>query len=190
MLQALARGERQVASRKLSRTVTPTGRERLFRDDEVIVSKTDLKGRITYVNRVFLKISGFDEDELIGAPHSIIRHPEMPRSAFKLLWDSLAEGREVFAYINNLAKNGDNYWVFAHVTPSIDVNGKVLGYHSNRRVPDRQVLNDTIVPLYAALLAEENGQSDRKAGLDRSYRMLLGLLEERGVGYDEFIFSL
>ena len=171
----------QTATRKLSRTVQPTGEERSFDEDEIIVSKTDLKGHITYANRTFLKVSGFGEDEVLGAPHSVIRHPEMPRCIFKLLWDTLASGKEIFAYVNNLAKNGDNYWVFAHVTPSIDVDGTVLGYHSNRRVPERRVLNDTIIPLYGSLLDEEGKHGDRKAGLEASYEMLLGLLKEKGL---------
>lgn len=114
----------------------------------------------------------------------------MPRCIFKLLWDTLLSGKELFAYVNNLAKNGDHYWVFAHVTPSIDVNGKVLGYHSNRRVPDRRILDETIIPLYRSLLAEEKKHPDRKAGLEHSYQTLLDLLQEKGVGYDELIFSL
>ena len=96
---------------------TPTGRERTFGPDELIVSKTDLKGRMTYANDVFLRISGYDLDELIGQPHSLIRHPEMPRGLFRLLWQRISTGHEVFAFINNLAKTGDHYWVLAHVTP-------------------------------------------------------------------------
>ncbi|HPV77190.1 MAG TPA: PAS domain-containing protein, partial [Gemmatimonadaceae bacterium] len=91
--------------------VVPSGRERSFGEDEIIVSKTDLQGKITYANDVFIRVSGYEEDELLGAPHSIIRHPDMPRAVFKLLWDTLATGREVFAYVNNMARNGDNYWV-------------------------------------------------------------------------------
>lgn len=95
---------------------TPTGQARTFAPDELIVSKTDPKGRITYANDVFLRVSGYELDEVIGQPHNIIRHPEMPRAVFRLLWRQLAAGQEVFAFINNLAKNGDHYWVLAHVT--------------------------------------------------------------------------
>ncbi len=120
-----------------SRThIVPTGIERHFGEDEIIVSKTDLQGKITYANDVFIRVSGYSEEELIGAPHSLIRHPDMPRAVFKLLWDTLAAGEEIFAYVNNLAASGDNYWVFAHVTPSLGADGKVIGYHSNRRVPE------------------------------------------------------
>ena len=181
---------RPAAPRKLSRTVEPTGRAVTFDRDEIIVSKTDLTGRITYANRVFQRVAGFDERELLGAPHSIIRHPDMPRCVFKLLWDMLAEGREVFAYVKNLARNGDHYWVFAHVTPSLDSGGTTIGYHSNRRVPEQRVVEETIVPLYRTLLEEEGRHQDRKAGMASATGMLLGLLEEKGVGYDELVLSL
>ena len=103
----------------------PTGKERTFSDDEIIVSKTDPKGRLTYVNDVFCKVGLYSEDELVGQPHSIVRHPDMPRSIFALLWERIRAGREIFAYVKNMAKNGDYYWVLAHVTPSYDGNGQI-----------------------------------------------------------------
>ena len=96
----------------------PTGREISFGEDEIIVSKTDTRGVITYSNTVFQRVSGYTEEELQGKPHSIIRHPDMPRCVFRLLWDTVQSGHELFAYVLNLAKNGDGYWVFAHITPS------------------------------------------------------------------------
>ena len=110
-----------------------TGVERTFGDDEIIVSKTDTKGRITYANRVFQQVAGYTEDELLGKAHSIVRHPDMPRCVFKFLWDTIGAGNEVFAYVLNKAKNGDHYWVFAHVTPTFDDHGRIISYHSNRR---------------------------------------------------------
>jgi PAS domain S-box-containing protein len=178
------------ASRKLSRTVRPTAVERLLEPHRLIVSKTDLKGRITYVNRTFMAISGYEEEELLGQPHSIIRHPDMPRCIFKLLWGLLGEGREVFAYVKNMARTGDFYWVFAHVTPSRGADGKVIGYHSNRRAPDRRVLAEHIEPLYRRLLAIESSAPDRRVGLDRSMAALAQLLKDRGVSYEELVFSL
>ena len=176
-------------TRKISRVTQPTGVERHFANDEIIVSKTDLKGRITYANRTFLRIADFEEHEVLGAPHSIVRHPDMPRCVFKLLWDVLAMKKEVFAYVVNLARTGDHYWVFAHVTPSFGEDNEVVGYHSNRRTPKKSAL-DTVIPLYQALLAEENKHSDRKQGMASSFKMLTDLLEEKGVAYDEFVFSL
>lgn len=167
-----------------------TGQERFFDQGEVIVSKTDLKGRITYANRVFLRIAGYQENEIIGMPHSIIRHPDMPRCVFKLLWDTLEAKKEIFAYVVNKSKNGDHYWVLAHVTPSFDGAGNVNGYHSNRRVPDRRIVNDVIVPLYKSLLEIERSRENRKEGMSDSYKRLAGILAQKGVDYDELVFSL
>lgn len=167
-----------------------TGVERFFGDDDIIVSKTDLKGRITYANKVFLDISGYKEEEVLGQPHSMIRHPEMPRCIFKLLWDALTTGKEIFAYVNNRAKQGDNYWVYAHVTPSWDNNGSIIGYHSNRRVPERKILEGEIFPLYRELKQIEGKQANKKQGMLNSEQKILSLLDELGMGYDEFMATI
>ena len=167
-----------------------TGVEKFFEDNEIIVSKTDLKGRITYSNDIFQRVSGFSEAELLGQPHSIIRHPHMPRCVFKLLWDTLSGGQEIFAYVLNRCKNGDHYWVFAHVTPSFDNEGNIISFHSSRRVPDRRVVDDAIAPLYQALLQEEQSHSSAKEGMASSFQMVLKVLEDNKMEYDEFIFSL
>jgi PAS domain S-box-containing protein len=171
------------------RAARPTGRERFFDEGEVIVSKTDLKGVITYANGVFLRVAGYGEEEILGRPHNIIRHPDMPRCVFKLLWDKLAERQEVFAYVVNLAKNGDHYWVFAHVTPSLDHFGNVVGYHSNRRVPARTSV-EAAGGLYAELLAEERRHADWRAGMAASGKMLLDRLDGAGMPYEEFVFAV
>ena len=168
---------------------TISGREVTFSDDEIIVSKTDPKGRITYVNRVFLKVAGYTEQELLGQPHSIIRHPDMPRTVFKVLWDTIAAGEEVFAYVKNATKSGDYYWVFAHVTPTFASDGKIVGYHSSRRTADRSALN-IVEPLYRELLEIERAPSNRKDGLEAATAHLLRTLGDRGAEYDEFVFSL
>ena len=167
-----------------------TGHERFFDKDEIIVSKTDLKGHIQYANRVFMRVGIFEEKSLIGAPHSILRHPDMPRCVFKLLWDNIQAGREIFAYVVNRATNGDHYWVLAHVTPSLDGSGNINGYHSNRRVPERRTLDEVIRPIYKDLLRIENSHSSRKDGMVASHNHLLDLLKQKGSSYDEFIFSL
>ncbi len=172
------------------RDMATTGVERFFDEDEVIVSKTDLRGKITYANRVFIKLAGYTEAELLGAPHSLIRHPDMPRCVFKYLWDTIKDGDEVFAYVVNRAKNGDHYWVFAHVTPSYDTGGEIIGYHSSRRVPDRKIVQEKVVPLYRTLLEEERRHADRAQGLSASFAMLVNLLQSSKVTYDEWIFSL
>ncbi len=170
--------------------VMVTGVERFFDKDEIIVSKTDLKGRITYANDVFLKVAGFTEQEVLGEPHSIIRHPDMPRCVFKLLWDTLEQGKEIFAYVVNRCKNGDHYWVFAHVTPSRDANGNIIGYHSNRRVPDPEIVKDTIIPLYKQLIEVEAGHANRKDGMNAGFDQVVALLQSKGIAYDEFILTV
>jgi len=174
----------------MARDVTLTGVERFFDDDQIIVSKTDATGRLTYANDIFLQLAGMTEAETIGQPHAVIRHPEMPRAVFKLLWDTIASGKELFAYVVNRSKNGDHYWVLAHVTPSFDANGKIIGYHSNRRTPDRNVLETVILPLYKQLLEIENRHANRKDGMNEAFAALTKILEEKGLEYDEFIFSL
>ena len=169
--------------------IVPTGRESAFLDDELIVSKTDLSGRITYANNVFLRVSRYLPHEIIGAPHNVIRHPDMPRCIFRLLWETIEAKNEMFGYILNMASNGDHYWVFAHVTPSFDRGGNHVGYHSNRRKPEPDKVAK-VVRLYATLLEEERRASDPKAGLVNSYNKLQDILKNEGVGYDEFIFSL
>lgn len=174
----------------MARDVTVTGVEQFFDENELIVSKTNLKGHLTYTNDVFLRIAGYTEKECLGQPHSMIRHPEMPRAVFGLLWSHIQDGREIFAYVVNRCKNGDHYWVNAHVTPSRASDGSIVGFHSNRRVPDRPVLTETIIPLYKQLLSIENSHSNRKDGLAASTAKLQSVLADRNMEYDQFIATL
>lgn len=167
-----------------------SGTERHFERDEIIVSKTDLKGRITYANDVFWRISGYSEKELIGAPHSILRHDAMPRCVFKLLWDTIEAGSEIFAYVLNRCKNGDYYWVLAHVTPSWNPTGGLVGYHSNRRVVDPAVIAKTIAPLYTNLIGIERSHASRKAGMAAGHEAMVAAVRASGMAYDEFVWSL
>ncbi len=173
-----------------TRTIQPTGKERFFEEDEIIVSKTDTKGRLTYVNDVFCRVGLYTESELLGQPHSIVRHPDMPRCVFKLLWDTIAAGDEIFAYVKNMARNGDHYWVFAHVTPSFDARGEMIGYHSNRRVPGRKVLETAIMPLYAEVLKIERSHVNGKEAVAAGYKALTDFVASQKVAYEELIFSL
>lgn len=169
--------------------VTPTGIERTFADDEIIVSKTDPRGIITYANDVFVRVSGYAEHELLGAPHSIIRHPDMPRAAFRLLWDTIQAGSEMFAYVVNLAADGAHYWVFAHISPTFGTDGTITGYHSNRRTAPRSAVAQ-VAPLYAALLAEEQRHAHPVRALEASLALFEQVLAERGQTYDELVWSL
>jgi PAS domain S-box-containing protein len=175
--------------RGAGRGVAPTGEARTFAPDELIVSKTDLRGVITYANDVFLRISRYELDEVLGRPHNLIRHPEMPRAVFALLWQTLSEGRELFAYINNLASDGAHYWVLAHVTPSYSADGAVIGYHSNRRRPSPGAIR-TVTPLYRRLVEEERRHPTAKAAVAASSRLLDELVAAEAGSYEEFIWSV
>ena len=174
----------------MARDQSLTGNERYFAESDYIVSKTDLKGKLTYVNREFMNIADYDEKELIGQPHNIIRNPEMPRCIFKRMWDALQSSREIFAYVVNRCKNGDHYWVLAHVTPSLDGSGNVVGYHSTRRVPDKSIVQNTIIPLYRQLCEVENACANRKDGMKNSDKAVDDMLKKRGISYDQWIFAL
>jgi PAS domain S-box-containing protein len=167
----------------------PTQNERVLAENDFIVSKTDLKGVITYGNRIFIEISGYAEDELLGAPHSILRHPDMPRTVFRLLWDTVQSGREICAYVKNLAKDGSFYWVFANITPSFDSRGTPIGYYSVRRKPRPEALQ-VVRPLYQAMLEAERRTGDGQAGMKASLAILNQALEQKGMSYDEFVFGL
>jgi PAS domain S-box-containing protein len=173
----------------IAHSVRLTNVENSFGAEEIIVSKTDLQGRITYANQVFARVAEYREAELVGQPHSIIRHPHMPRCVFKLLWDTIQSGSEIFAYVLNLARSGNHYWVLAHVTPTCDRRGKIVGYHSNRRKPRAAALK-TIEPIYRLLLNEEQKHESKLAGMEASTRLLLQKLATLGKSYDEFVWSL
>lgn len=187
MSLAFGSGEAPI-ERKLSSSVALTGRERSFRDTDIIVSKTDLKGRITYANKMFLDMASMSEGQALGAAHSVIRHPDMPRAVFKLLWDQVQKGKEIFAYVINMSTNGDHYWVLAHVTPTFNEQGAIVGYHSSRRAPSRAAI-DEIKTLYKRLNEVEHA-AGRGAGLENSTQELVNLLQSRNTSYDRYIFSL
>lgn len=168
----------------------PSSNEVFFDSGDIIVSKTNLKGQMTYVNKVFCAVADYQERDLIGQPHSMIRHPDMPRSVFKLLWDTIKDRREIFAYVKNRTRTGGFYWVFAHVTPSLDGAGEVIGFHSNRRVPDRALLARSIIPLYAELLSEEQRHKNGKDALAAGYAKLQDFISAQKMSYDQLIFSL
>jgi len=164
--------------------VTATNNEKKFNENMILVTKTDLKGIITYANRGFTQIVGMKENELIGQPHNIIRHPDMPKIIFKYLWEYLQNGLEIHAYVKNICKDGSFYWVMANVTPSIDhTANRPVGYHSARRVPSAEALA-IIIPLYKQLL-----QAEKSGGMQASEKILQKLLKEKGMQYDEFILS-
>ena len=126
-------------------------------EDELIVSRTDFTGKITYVNETFAEISGYQPEELIGQPHNVIRHPDMPRSAFADLWETVESGGTWEGYVKNLRKDGGYYWVFARVSTVIK-NGKAVEYKSVREPVSREKKIE-IQNLYDSLRSEEEGMT-------------------------------
>ena len=155
-----------------------------MKDEDFIVSKTDLKGRIVYSNQIFMEMAEYTEDELLGKPHSIIRHPDMPKAVFRHLWNVIPTKQEVFAFVINKTKNNNDYWVYANVTATVDINGKIVDYYSVRRRPNPKALA-VIIPLYKKMLEVE-----KSSGVDASFKVLTDILAEKGVSYDELVISL
>ncbi len=151
------------------------GRERRLAPHEIVVSKTDPKGIILYANDVFCRISLFREDELVGSPHNIVRHPFMPAVVFRLMWQRLKAREEVFAYVVNRCRNGDHYWVLAHVTPTIGHDGRIIGYHSSRRAPPGGIPSD-VLALYRKLGAIEQRETSRRRGMEAAWPHLMEAL--------------
>ena len=172
----------------MKRSITPTSVERVMREEDFIVSMTDLKGRITYGNRIFIEFSGYSSEELLGTQHNIIRHPDMPRAVFQLLWDKIQAGNECFAYVKNMSKDGGFYWVFANVTPTFDPSGNITGYLSVRRKPRMSGIQ-AVTGLYAAMLAEEKRVGPANA-IAASTKILVDLLNEKGLSYDELVLAI
>ncbi len=165
--------------------IIPTSHERVMRENDFIVSKTDLTGRITYGNEIFIEYSGYSEEELLGSQHNIIRHPDMPRAVFKLLWDYLAEDKEIFAFVKNMSKDGGFYWVFTHVAPMKDKNKHKIGYSSVRRMPNAKAI-PIVTEVYQAMLDAERNAGSKNA-MQASGAILGNVLKDKGLTYEELI---
>ncbi|MCV6621095.1 MAG: PAS domain-containing protein [Cellvibrionaceae bacterium] len=157
-------------------------------EDDLIVSKTDVTGKITYINRTFMRISGFVEKELIGMQHNVIRHADMPRGVFRKMWSDLKENKEFFGYVKNLCRDGSYYWVFANVTPDYDESGNLRGYYSVRRKPGKNAIR-LVESLYQKMREEEQ-RGDKKSAPDRSWQLIDNYLEKEAVSYNRFMVEL
>ncbi len=157
---------------------------REMKEDDFIVSKTDLKGRITYCNKIFMEMAEYSEEELLGKAHSIIRHQDMPKAVFRYLWETIPKKEEVFAYVINKTKNNNDYWVYANITATLDERGEIVDYYSVRRRPNPKAL-EVIIPLYNKMLEVE-----KSSGVDASFKILTDILAEKGMAYDELIIYL
>ncbi len=166
--------------------VTPINHERSLGDDDFIVTKTDPSGRIVYANRIFNALAGYPEAELLGKQHNIIRHPDMPRSVFKLLWEHISAGQEFVGYVKNMARDGSFYWVLATVTPDRDGQRNITGYTSVRRKPRAEAVR-AAAALYQEMLAAENRAGPRDAIAAGSSVLTKAM---NGKSYEQFVLAL
>ncbi|SFV66070.1 PUTATIVE SIGNAL-TRANSDUCTION SENSOR PROTEIN [hydrothermal vent metagenome] len=169
---------------KLDAPKTITNNEKIISQNDFIVSKTDTKGKIIYCNEIFADMAGYPIGDLIGANHNLIRHPDMPKLAYKYLWDLVQAKDEFFGFVKNLRADGGYYWVFAYITPDLDNNGNIVSYTSVRRKMPQSAI-DIITPIYKQLIeAEQNG------GVAASEKILQDLLTQNNMEYKEFITNL
>lgn len=171
-----------------SNRITPTEVEHHLKADEYIISTANPKGRITSVNDVLVDYSGYSREELMNAQHNIIRHPDMPRSVFWLMWETLREGDDFYGYIKNLRKDGGFYWVFTHVLPVHDSEGDVVGYRSVRSAP-RPGSVTAVDALYAQIRAAEAAVS-AKESIPAGLTFLSRYLGDHGLSYEQWVARL
>jgi len=152
---------------------TPIDNEILLKPVDIVVSKSDEEGNIEYANPIFYKLSGYNKRELTFAPHSILRHPDMPKVVFKLLWDELKKGNEVNAFVKNLTKDGSFYWVLAYVRPAFNPDGSLRNYVSTRKAMSQNA-REVIEPFYKKLL-----ELEKTEGVEASEKALMDLLDNR-----------
>lgn len=173
--------------KRLSKSDAPsrtTANEKVMSANDFIVSKTDTKGYITYCNEIFIEMSGYTKEELIGANHNLIRHPDMPAVAFNLAWDLIKKGEEFFGFVKNLKRDGGYYWVFAYITADYDQKGTIVGYSSFRRKPSPAAIK-AIAPVYGLLI-----DAEKKGGIEASGKLLADFLAENKTTYNDLVINL
>lgn len=176
-----------MTEKKLTKNDAPTiitEQESVMNENDFIVSKTNPKGVITYANRIFRDMSGYSMDEIIGSNHNLIRHPYMPKVAFKLAWELIQSKKEFFGYVKNLSRDGGYYWVFAYITADLDKSGNIVGFTSFRRKPSPGAL-EQIVPIYDLL-----NDAERKDGVSASEELLNSYLKDNKTTYEKFVNEL
>jgi len=164
---------------------TPTNHEIKLNPKRYIVSKTDAKGIIEYGNDYFVEISGYTEAELIGEPHSIVRHPDMPKVVFKMMWDRINRAQNIMAVVKNMAKDGSYYWVVTEFEPKVDpITNEIISHTAFRKAAPQKAI-DTMGPIYQKLI-----EIEKDGGMEASEKYLRGFLEENRTTYDEFVDDL
>ncbi|ATA71881.1 MULTISPECIES: PAS domain-containing protein [Capnocytophaga] len=164
---------------------TPVNEEIAWDKTRTIVSTTDKFGTITDVNQTFLDVCEYTPSELLGKPHNIIRHPDMPKIIFKITWDNINAGRNFHAIIKNLTKTGKYYWVITDFEVGRNILGEVVSIMARRRSVPEHVIKEHIEPLYQTLLKLE-----KIGGMELSNRYFKGFLEKHGKSYIEFIMDI
>lgn len=159
----------------------PINEEIIIPENEVLISVTDPKGIITEANEIFAKISGYTVEELIGTSHNVIRHPDMPKTMFKIIWDHIIDKENVMAVVKNLAKDGKYYWVVTDFVTRVDAERNIINYTAYRR-PVHDNVKNAVIPLYKALCAIEE-----VAGMGAAEKFLNDYFEERNTNYDDMV---
>jgi PAS domain S-box-containing protein len=164
---------------------TPKDNEIQLSTKRYIVSKTDPKGIIEYGNDYFVEISGYTEAELIGKPHSIVRHPDMPKVVFKMMWDRINRAKNIMAVVKNMAKDGSYYWVITEFEPRVDpISNDIISHTAFRKAAPKKAV-EVMEPIYQKLL-----EIEKDGGVEASEKYLRGFLEEKRTTYDEFVDEL
>lgn len=164
---------------------TPIDKEVSWDKTQTIMSKTDLYGTIEYANEAFVDVCGYEDYELMAQPHNIIRHPDMPKVVFKVLWDNVKLGNKFHGIVKNLAKSGRYYWVITDFEYLKDEDGIIKNYIARRKAVPQAIISNHIEPLYKRLL-----QIEQASGLVASEKYLIGYLEEQGLSYVDLITKL
>ncbi len=154
--------------------------EHILKDVDIVVSKSDAAGDIKYANPIFVKLSGYTQGELLDKPHSILRHPDMPKIIFKFLWDNIETGKDVKAFVKNRSKDGGFYWVFAHVRRAGNPDGSFRNYVSTRRKMTDKA-REVIEPLYSKMI-----EAEKDGGMEASLKVLQDFLAANGETLETF----
>jgi len=168
-----------------SSIITPLNREIKLNAKDIIISRTDTQGNILFYNKIFAKVSGYSRDELLYAPHSILRHPDMPKAIFYLLWQQLLAGIPTKAIIKNISKEGDHYWLTLNLTPLRDNSYKIVSFTAQGSQASQFAI-DKVAPLYAKILEEE-----KQHDMHHSIRFLSDYLIEQNIAsYNDYVHKI
>jgi len=163
----------------------PIDKEVVWDKKLTIMSKTDLFGSIEYANEVFIDVSGYEDHELMTKPQNIVRHPDMPKIIYQVLWENIKKGNEFHGIVKNLAKSGRYYWAITDFEYPRDENGNITNYIARRKSVPQDVITKHIDPLYKKLL-----QIEKVSGVKACENYLTGFLEEMGLTYVEYITKI